>query len=101
MICSKCGHEVPDGEEYCQFCGFKTNDTAENEETTSKSGRNDKIIIFAIIAIFFLIIGIYFVKSAVDKRRTNERVEKAVQQSAEEIRVIYDDFQKDAEDIVK
>lgn len=23
MNCYKCGHEVPDGQEYCQFCGLK------------------------------------------------------------------------------
>ena len=23
MKCHKCGHEIPDGNEYCQFCGLK------------------------------------------------------------------------------
>lgn len=101
MVCEKCGHEMPDGEEYCQFCGFKVTVSSENEEKAKKNSSKDKLIVIAIIAVFFIIIGIYVIQDAVEKKRRDEEISKAMQQVLEETKEIVEDFEKDADEITK
>lgn len=101
MVCEKCGHEVPDGEEYCQFCGFNVSGSSGNEETAKTNSSKDKLIVIAIIAVFFIIIGIYVIQDAVEKKRRDEEISKATQQVLEETKEIVEDFEKDADEITK
>lgn len=70
MVCTKCGHEVPDGEEYCQFCGLKIKDAKgmngvinevfpdANEEAGDKEGVSVCGTITKVLAVIVMILGV-------------------------------------------
>lgn len=42
MNCYKCGHEVPDGQEYCQFCGLKLEKAGNKEQVLTASEQTSR-----------------------------------------------------------
>lgn len=64
MNCYKCGHEVPEGQVYCQFCGLKLGNEDEKEQTSTSSEQitNDSVIgsalkVFSIILVIVDVFG--------------------------------------------
>nr|DAJ70593.1 MAG TPA: zinc-ribbon containing domain protein [Caudoviricetes sp.] len=54
MYCGKCGKKIPDGCDYCMYCGTKANlDSAECVVT--KTSNKKKIIIFLIIIVLIIV----------------------------------------------
>ncbi len=41
MYCNKCGKQIPDGSEFCNFCGTRVSTEPETEEKSTKDERND------------------------------------------------------------
>lgn len=51
MFCEKCGKEIPEGSNWCPFCGKK------NEAVTNKNARIAIALIGAVAAILFFVGG--------------------------------------------
>ena len=73
MYCGKCGKKIPDGYEYCMYCGASL---LTNKKPPNKFIRyleiHKKPIMFSIISIICVIIFIYFVspKASISSNKT-------------------------------
>lgn len=93
MFCTKCGKEIPDGSQFCTFCGNKTftsNPVANNENTIAgniqktpvnqasrqhyeeKSNGSNTAVILAIVLVAVCAIGgfFYYRQTKIDAART-------------------------------
>lgn len=64
MYCNNCGKEIPDGSEFCNFCGNKTGgkEVSSLEKTGQKISNIGKILTLTVslpIGIIFIILLIY------------------------------------------
>lgn len=78
MFCSKCGKEVADEAQFCQFCGNKidnkkeTENISNQEENNLKKNKNKSYGIFIAIIISFIIIGLFNMNDNTSTSTTTE-----------------------------
>lgn len=98
MNCCKCGHDIPEGENYCQFCGFN------NVEDNPKRDVKDKpyAAIFVVIGMIALIVLVIFV-GLYKKKEHERRVLEVLNNSnfSEEMQDSYNQFYEEVDELNK
>lgn len=97
MLCTNCGREIPDGDEYCQFCGYIVNE--DDEKTVEQKHQENKHVAIITLLVFVIVIALAVIVNQNNERKRQESINKALMETAEDMKNAYEDFQEDAEQI--